>query len=85
MSHVVALRPMTVCADRAMILRNHLAASLRPGPAARRDRLHGRSLEVFAYAATISKDLAARVETEMTGQELAAVAIPRPRPTSTKS
>jgi phosphoglycolate phosphatase len=30
--------------------------------------------EVFAYAATISEDLAARVETEMTDQELAAVA-----------
>jgi len=31
-------------------------------------------LEVFAYAATVSEDLAARVEAEMTDQELAAVA-----------
>ncbi len=36
--------------------------------------------EVFAYAATISEDLAARVEAEMTDQELAAVptAVPTP-------
>jgi phosphoglycolate phosphatase len=37
-------------------------------------------LEVFAYAATVSEDLAARVETEMTGQELAAVATAAPTP-----
>jgi phosphoglycolate phosphatase len=37
-------------------------------------------LEVFAYAATVSEDLAARVETEMTDQELAAVAIAAPTP-----
>jgi len=37
-------------------------------------------LEVFAYAATISEDLAARVETEMTDQELAAVATAAPTP-----
>jgi phosphoglycolate phosphatase len=37
-------------------------------------------LEVFAYAATLSEDLAARVETEMTDQELAAVAIAAPTP-----
>jgi phosphoglycolate phosphatase len=37
-------------------------------------------LEVFAYAATLSEDLAARVETEMTGQELAAVATAAPTP-----
>jgi phosphoglycolate phosphatase len=36
--------------------------------------------EVFAYAATISEDLAARVETEMTDQELAAVATAAPTP-----
>ena len=37
-------------------------------------------LEVFSYAATISEDLAARVETEMTNQELAAVATAAPTP-----
>jgi beta-phosphoglucomutase-like phosphatase (HAD superfamily) len=37
-------------------------------------------IEVFAYAATISDDLAARVETEMTDQELAAVATAAPTP-----
>jgi HAD superfamily hydrolase (TIGR01549 family) len=37
-------------------------------------------IEVFTYAATISTDLAARVETEMTGQELAAVATAAPTP-----
>jgi beta-phosphoglucomutase-like phosphatase (HAD superfamily) len=37
-------------------------------------------LEVFAYAATVSEDLAARVETEMTDQELAAVATAAPTP-----
>ena len=37
-------------------------------------------LEVFVYAATISEDLAARVETEMTDQELAAVATAAPTP-----
>ena len=37
-------------------------------------------LEVFAYAATISEDLAARVEAEMTDQELAAVATAAPTP-----
>jgi phosphoglycolate phosphatase len=37
-------------------------------------------IEVFAYAATISDDLAARVETEMTHQELAAVATAAPTP-----
>ncbi len=37
-------------------------------------------LEVFAYAATISEDLAARVETEMTDLELAAVATAAPTP-----
>ena len=36
--------------------------------------------EVFAYAATISADLAARVETEMTDLELAAVATAAPTP-----
>jgi phosphoglycolate phosphatase len=35
-------------------------------------------LEVFAYAATVSEDLAARIETEMTDQELAAVATAAP-------
>jgi phosphoglycolate phosphatase len=37
-------------------------------------------LEVFAYAATISEELAARVEAEMTAQELAAVATAAPTP-----
>jgi phosphoglycolate phosphatase len=37
-------------------------------------------LEVFAYAATLSEDLAARVETEMTDQELAAVPTAAPTP-----
>jgi HAD superfamily hydrolase (TIGR01549 family) len=37
-------------------------------------------IEVFTYAATISTDLAARVETEMTDQELAAVATAAPTP-----
>ena len=37
-------------------------------------------LEVFADAATVSEDLAARVETEMTDQELAAVATAAPTP-----
>ena len=37
-------------------------------------------IEVFAYAATVSEDLAARVETEMTDQELAAVATAAPTP-----
>ena len=37
-------------------------------------------LEVFAYAATVSEELAARVETELTGQELAAVATAAPTP-----
>jgi phosphoglycolate phosphatase len=37
-------------------------------------------LEIFAYAATISQDLAARVETEMTDQELAAVVTAAPTP-----
>ena len=37
-------------------------------------------LEVFAYAAAVSEDLAARVETEMTNQELAAVATAAPTP-----
>ena len=37
-------------------------------------------IEVFTYAATISTDLAARVEAEMTGQELAAVATAAPTP-----
>ncbi len=36
--------------------------------------------EVFAYAATISEDLAARVEAEMTDQELAAVPTATPTP-----
>jgi HAD superfamily hydrolase (TIGR01662 family) len=35
-------------------------------------------IEVFAYSATISADLAARAEAEMAGQELAAVATARP-------
>lgn len=35
---------------------------------------------VFAYAATISEDLAARVEAEMTDQELAAVPTAAPTP-----
>jgi len=37
-------------------------------------------LEVFAYAATVSEGLAARVETEMTDLELAAVATAAPTP-----
>jgi phosphoglycolate phosphatase len=37
-------------------------------------------IEVFAYAATISEDLAVRVETEMTKQELVAVATAAPTP-----
>lgn len=37
-------------------------------------------IEVFAYAATVSADLAARVETEMTDQEVAAVATAAPTP-----
>ena len=37
-------------------------------------------LEVFAYAATVSEDLAARVETEMTDLELVAVATAAPTP-----
>jgi len=37
-------------------------------------------IEVFAYAATVSEDLAARVETEMTDQELAAVVTAAPTP-----
>jgi len=37
-------------------------------------------LEVFAYAATVSEDLATRVETAMTDQELAAVATAAPTP-----
>jgi phosphoglycolate phosphatase len=37
-------------------------------------------IEVFTYAATISPDLAARVEAEMTDQELAAVATAAPTP-----
>jgi phosphoglycolate phosphatase len=37
-------------------------------------------LEVFAYAASVSEDLAARVETEMTNQELTAVATAAPTP-----
>ncbi len=37
-------------------------------------------LEVFAYAATVSADLAARVETEMTDLELVAVATAAPTP-----
>jgi phosphoglycolate phosphatase len=37
-------------------------------------------LEVFAYAATVSEELVARVETEMTDQELAAVATAAPTP-----
>jgi len=37
-------------------------------------------LEVFAYAATVSMDLAAKVETEMTDLELAAVAMAAPTP-----
>ena len=37
-------------------------------------------IELFAYAATISEDLAARIETEMTDQELAAVATAAPTP-----
>ncbi len=37
-------------------------------------------IEVFAYAATVSTDLAARVEAEMTDQELAAVATAAPTP-----
>ena len=37
-------------------------------------------IEVFTYAATINTDLAARVEAEMTGQELAAVATAAPTP-----
>jgi HAD superfamily hydrolase (TIGR01549 family) len=36
--------------------------------------------EVFAYAATVSKDLAARVEAEMTDQELAAIPTAAPTP-----
>ena len=36
--------------------------------------------EVFAYAATISEDLAARVEAEMTDQELVAVPTAAPTP-----
>ena len=36
--------------------------------------------EVFAYAATIGEDLAARVEAEMTDQELAAVPTAAPTP-----
>ena len=37
-------------------------------------------LEVFAYAATVNEDLAARVEAEMTDQELTAVATAAPTP-----
>jgi phosphoglycolate phosphatase len=37
-------------------------------------------IEVFAYAATVSEDLAVRVETEMTDQEVAAVATAAPTP-----
>ncbi len=37
-------------------------------------------IEVFTYAATISEDLAARVEAEMTNQELAAVPTAAPTP-----
>jgi len=40
----------------------------------------GDPLEVFAYAATLSQDLAARIEIEMTDQELAAVATATPTP-----
>jgi phosphoglycolate phosphatase len=36
--------------------------------------------EVFAYAATVSEDLAVRIETEMTDQELTAVATAVPTP-----
>jgi phosphoglycolate phosphatase len=39
-------------------------------------------LAVFAYAATISEDLAVRVEAEMTDQELAAVPTAAPTPYS---
>jgi phosphoglycolate phosphatase len=37
-------------------------------------------IEVFAYSATVSPDLAARVEAEMADQELAAVATAKPTP-----
>ena len=37
-------------------------------------------MEVFAYAGTISPDLAARVEAEMTDLEVAAVATAKPTP-----
>lgn len=37
-------------------------------------------IEVFTYSATVSADLAARVEAEMADQELAAVATARPAP-----
>ena len=40
----------------------------------------GDPIEVFAYAGTISPELAARVEAELTDQEVAAVATAKPTP-----
>jgi len=42
-------------------------------------------IEVFTYAATVSTDLAARVEAEMTDQNSPQWPPPHPRPTSTTS
>ena len=71
---VFAGLPAHIIADRLRkLLGDH--AQLPAGIARTSD-----PIEVFTYAATISENLAARVEAEMTGQELIAVATAAPTP-----
>ena len=64
--------PAPVVADRLR--------KLLPGPLPPHVESTGDPLQVFTYAATISPELAARVEAEMTTQEQAAVPTARPTP-----
>jgi len=64
-------RPSSPAAAQALRRPHQLPADIAPYP---------RPIEVFTYAATISADLAARVEAEMTDQELTAVATATPTP-----
>ena len=65
-AHIIASRLRKLLGDRAQL---PAGIARTPDP-----------IEVFTYAATISTDLAARVETEMTDLELAAVATAAPTP-----
>jgi phosphoglycolate phosphatase len=62
---LVAERLRKLITGQAIELPDHIARTADP-------------IEIFTYSATVSGDLAARVEAEMAGQELAAVATARP-------